>query len=192
MKQKYYCLLLSLPPSPLLSLPCFSLAVTKCSLILLQVSFRHFESSWPLPTLWSLLLVLCLFDAQAWKWLCRGTEASCGGRGIGWWRWRCGGCLLPLGQLCLLWLRLLWTGDLKCFYNCSNVAVGRRANTIDTSLLFRRINHINKHRPTKVLRTCWVSWDQTWCYSSGTRNVKQQPALGNVCMQCLSWASCHT
>lgn len=85
---------------------------------------RHFESSWPFHVSTPHSLTPPSVDAQASKLLCPGTEASCGGRGTGWWRWRCGGCLLPLGQPCWPWLRLPWSGALMCCYNSSNVAVG--------------------------------------------------------------------
>ncbi len=116
-----------------------------------------------LLALWPLLLVLCSYalDSQAWKQLCGGTEASCGGRGTGWWRWQCGGCRRHSGQLCSLWLRRLWTGVLRCYYNCSDVTVGIKTVghtrwhvvTADKHLLFTCIDNKQTHTKTKTVKT---------------------------------------
>lgn len=105
----------------------FLLAARKGSAIL-PLS-RCFESSWPLRVSTPPSLTPPSVDAQASKLLCPGTEASCGGRGTGWWRWRCGGCLLPSGRPCWPWLRLPWSGALMCCCNCSDLAVGTETHT---------------------------------------------------------------
>lgn len=172
-----------------------------------------------LLTLWPLLLVLCShpLDAQAWKRLCPGTEASCGGRGTGWWRWQCGGCRLRSGRLCSLWLRRPWTGDLRCYYNCSDVAAGiltvRRTHwhmvTADTHLLFRWINYnhtyntyINKDvEDLKLIspaeREHWrtagggqLSWCQTGCCYSTTMNICSPLASLRMCVHVCVWHMC--
>lgn len=94
-----------------------------------------FESSWPFHVSTPHSPTPPSVDAQASKLLCPGTEASCGGRGTGWWRWRCGGCLLPLGQPCWPWLRQPWSGALMCCYNCSDVAVGTETHKLTWAAL---------------------------------------------------------
>lgn len=96
----------------------------KSTINLIRFSHHYYESFWPL-CLFVLLLILCSQppDTQAWKLRCPGTEASCGGGETGWWRWQCGGCPRHSGQPCSLWLRPPWTGDLRHYFNCSDVVM---------------------------------------------------------------------